>query len=37
MTFASAHPSPHSGDLSEMDNAKISAHHWKIMFISGIG
>lgn len=24
-------------DFSEMDNAKISAHHWKIMFISGMG
>jgi len=24
-------------DFSEMDNASISAHHWKIMFISGMG
>lgn len=24
-------------DFSEMDNAKVSAHHWKIMFISGMG
>jgi MFS transporter, PHS family, inorganic phosphate transporter len=24
-------------DFSEMDNAKISAQHWKIMFISGMG
>src|SRR5271167_4717963 len=24
-------------DFSEMDNAKISGHHWKIMFISGMG
>ncbi|MBV8632479.1 MAG: MFS transporter [Silvibacterium sp.] len=32
MSTASATP-----DFSEMDNAKISAHHWKIMFISGMG
>ena len=24
-------------DFSEMDNAKISGHHWKIMFIPGMG
>lgn len=24
-------------DFTEMDNAKISPHHWKIMFISGMG
>lgn len=24
-------------DFSEMDEAQISAHHWKIMFISGMG
>src|SRR6202035_3005867 len=24
-------------DFSEMDEARISAHHWKIMFISGMG
>jgi MFS transporter, PHS family, inorganic phosphate transporter len=24
-------------DFSEMDNASISSHHWKIMFISGMG
>jgi MFS transporter, PHS family, inorganic phosphate transporter len=24
-------------DFTEMDNARISAHHWKIMFISGMG
>lgn len=24
-------------DYSEMDNAKVSGHHWKIMFISGMG
>ncbi len=26
-----------TADFSEMDNAGISAHHWKIMFISGMG
>jgi MFS transporter, PHS family, inorganic phosphate transporter len=25
------------GDFSEMDNAKVSGVHWKIMFISGMG
>jgi hypothetical protein len=24
-------------DFSEMDNAKVSKEHWKIMFISGMG
>ncbi len=24
-------------DFAELDNAKISSHHWKIMFISGMG
>ena len=24
-------------DFSEMDNAKISREHWKIMWISGMG
>ena len=24
-------------DFSEMDNARLSSHHWKIMFISGMG
>jgi len=24
-------------DFTEMDNAKISKEHWKIMFISGMG
>ncbi len=24
-------------DFAEMDDARISAHHWKIMFISGMG
>jgi hypothetical protein len=24
-------------DFSEMENAQISSHHWKIMFISGMG
>jgi MFS transporter, PHS family, inorganic phosphate transporter len=24
-------------DFTEMDNAKISSHHWKILFISGMG
>ena len=24
-------------DFTELDNAKISSHHWKIMFISGMG
>jgi MFS family permease len=28
---------PSVSDFSEMDNAKISSHHWKIMFISGMG
>src|SRR5579862_1128096 len=37
MAHTYAQTSPHSGDFSEMDNAKISAHHWKIMFISGMG
>ena len=26
-----------SFDFTEMDNAKVSSHHWKIMFISGMG
>lgn len=26
-----------AADFSEMDNAGISSHHWKIMFISGMG
>jgi PHS family inorganic phosphate transporter-like MFS transporter len=24
-------------DFSELDNARISSHHWKIMFVSGMG
>jgi MFS transporter, PHS family, inorganic phosphate transporter len=28
---------PAVADFTELDNAKISAHHWKIMFISGMG
>src|SRR5579863_10202384 len=28
---------PAIADFTELDNAKISAHHWKIMFISGMG
>jgi MFS family permease len=31
MTHAAAH------DFTEMDNAKISKEHWKIMLISGMG
>jgi hypothetical protein len=32
------HPLPASdSDFSEMDDAQISSHHWKIMFISGMG
>lgn len=30
-------PSPATSDYAEMDNAGISGHHWKIMFISGMG
>lgn len=30
-------PGPVTADFTELDNAKISAHHWKIMFISGMG
>jgi MFS family permease len=26
-----------SDDFSQYDNAEVSAHHWKIMFISGMG
>ena len=29
--------SSHVSDFTEMDNAKISSHHWKIMLISGMG
>ena len=28
---------PSNPDFSEMDNARISGHHWKIMLISGMG
>jgi MFS transporter, PHS family, inorganic phosphate transporter len=28
---------PDAYDFTELDNAKISAHHWKIMLISGMG
>lgn len=37
--MAATHPFPgaSNSDFSEMDNARISAHHWKIMFISGMG
>ena len=30
-------PSSPAHDFTEMDNAGISSHHWKIMFISGMG
>jgi MFS transporter, PHS family, inorganic phosphate transporter len=30
-------PTAGVSDFTEMDNAKISSHHWKIMFISGMG
>jgi MFS family permease len=30
-------PNAPTHDFTELDNAKISAHHWKIMFISGMG
>ena len=28
-------PNPGVSDFTEMDNAKVSSQHWKIMFISG--
>lgn len=28
---------PSTPDFSELDNARIASHHWKIMFISGMG
>lgn len=30
-------PAPSNPDFSDMDNARISGHHGKIMFISGMG
>ncbi len=30
-------PSSSAADFSQMDDAKVSRHHWKIMFISGMG
>src|ERR1700689_2431808 len=30
-------PMPNNADFVEMDNAKISSQHWKIMLISGMG
>lgn len=30
-------PTPAESDFTEMDNTTISSHHWKIMFISGMG
>jgi MFS family permease len=37
--MSSTNPSPISShpNFSEMDDAKLSTHHWKIMFISGMG
>lgn len=34
-SYPSANPS--RADFSQLDNARIDAHHWKIMFISGMG
>jgi MFS transporter, PHS family, inorganic phosphate transporter len=30
-------PNSDAHDFSEMDNAKVSRQHWKIMLISGMG
>ncbi|KAA6456888.1 MFS transporter [Acidobacteria bacterium AB60] len=35
--MASNHGKSAAIDFSEMDDARITAHHWKIMFISGMG
>jgi MFS family permease len=37
MSTADFSPAASKSDFSEMDNSKLSAHHWKIMFISGMG
>ena len=37
MSSSNYFPPAATADFSEMDNARISAHHWKIMFISGMG
>jgi MFS family permease len=37
MPNAGSFPTSPDLNFSEMDNAKISPHHWKIMFISGMG
>lgn len=30
-------PAPVPSDFTEMDNARVSRHHWKIILISGMG
>jgi MFS transporter, PHS family, inorganic phosphate transporter len=37
MSTGHSFPTDASADFSELDNARISPHHWKIMFISGMG
>jgi hypothetical protein len=37
MSTADFSPAASKSDFSEMDNSKLLAHHWKIMFISGMG
>jgi MFS family permease len=37
MSNTHSFPTPSQSDFTELDNAKISSHHWKIMFISGMG
>src|SRR5579863_10025888 len=37
MPIADSSSSPTNFNFSEMDDAELSAHHWKIMFISGMG
>lgn len=35
--MSNTHGSATANDFSEMDEARIAPHHWKIMFISGMG
>jgi MFS family permease len=37
MSTSNTFPQSGNSDFSSMDEAKISGHHWKIMFISGMG
>ena len=37
MSSTNSFPRSSQPNFSEMDDARISAHHWKIMFLSGMG